>query len=195
MRTILLFRCSIPSRPMMVNRKNILITGPPGIGKTTLAKKIWHALEEYAPAGFITEEIREKGVRKGFSLLSFDGKRGTLAHVNMESRFRVGKYRVDVDGLERFLVALSLPDSPSRVLIIDEIGKMECFSSMFRKQVLQLFDDGGKVVVATIAKKGEGLIADLKTRSDVILTEMTTKNRDGLLHSIVAGARESVDGC
>jgi nucleoside-triphosphatase len=111
----------------------------------------------------------------------------------MESHFRVGKYRVDVEGLERFLVAISLPDSSSRVLIVDEIGKMECFSNMFRKHVLQLIEDEGKVIVATIAKKGTGLIADLKARSDVSITEMTTINRDRLIHHIVAGVRAAID--
>ena len=44
---------------------NIPITGPPGIGKTTLIKKIERELADLLPVRFYTEEIRENGIRKG----------------------------------------------------------------------------------------------------------------------------------
>ena len=61
-------------------KKNFLITGLPGVGKTTLIKKLSEKLKHLHPAGFYTEEIREAGQRKGFELISLDGKRGLLSH-------------------------------------------------------------------------------------------------------------------
>ena len=45
-------------------KKNILITGLPGVGKTTLIKKLTEALKDFDPVGFYTEEIREGWERR-----------------------------------------------------------------------------------------------------------------------------------
>jgi len=87
-------------------KKNILITGLPGVGKTTLIKKLSEELKHLHPAGFYTEEIREEGQRKGFELISLDGKRGLLSHKDIKSPYRVGQYKVDIEGFENFLDSL-----------------------------------------------------------------------------------------
>jgi nucleoside-triphosphatase len=66
-------------------KKNILITGPPGIGKTTVIKKLAEELRPFGPAGFYTAEIRVKGIRKGFELIGLDGRKGLLSHADMQS--------------------------------------------------------------------------------------------------------------
>jgi nucleoside-triphosphatase len=50
---------------MGLTKKNLLITGLPGVGKTTLIKKLSEELKHLHPAGFYTEEIREQGQGKG----------------------------------------------------------------------------------------------------------------------------------
>ena len=47
---------------MNLTKKNLLITGLPGVGKTTLVKKLSEALKSLYPVGFYTEEIRERGL-------------------------------------------------------------------------------------------------------------------------------------
>jgi len=175
-------------------KKNILITGVPGIGKTTLVVRAARKLADLCPAGFITEEIREGGARKGFSLRSLDGKSGTLAHVGIKSRCSVGRYGVDVGGFEAFLEEMGLFASPSRLVIMDEIGKMECCSKLFRERIPALFDDRGRVVVATIALRGGGLMADLKERPDVALFTLSLGERDALVDAVVAAVRAAVAG-
>jgi nucleoside-triphosphatase len=84
--------------------KKFLITGRPGAGKTTLIKKAAGMLQPFHPVGFYTEEIREQGVRVGFQLVSLDGQTRVISHVGIPGPFRVGKYGVDIEGFERFLV-------------------------------------------------------------------------------------------
>ena len=55
---------------MGLTKKNLLITGLPGVGKTTLIKKVWEELRHLHPVGFYTAEIREEVLRKGFELVS-----------------------------------------------------------------------------------------------------------------------------
>ena len=109
-----------------VRKKNILITGLPGTGKTTLLRKVAEALKPFHPAGFFTSEIREANGRKGFELRSLGGEKGLLAHVDIKSPFRVGKYNVDVQGFEAFLGTIPFLGPSVGLIIIDEIGKMEC---------------------------------------------------------------------
>ncbi len=73
--------------------KNFLITGLPGCGKTTLIKELSSVIP-INKKGFFTEEIREKGKRAGFKIITFDGKQGIFAHQIFISPYRVSKYSV-----------------------------------------------------------------------------------------------------
>lgn len=157
---------------------NVLVTGRPGIGKTTLIKRLIEA-SSLSKGGFYTEEVREKGQRVGFSLITLDGKRSLLAHLKTKSPYRVGRYGVDIDtfeaiGVESIRKAISTND----IIIIDEIGRMELFSRKFREVVLQALKTGR--VVATI-KKGRGDFIDkIKSRKDVRVLEVNLENRETL---------------
>lgn len=169
---------------MASSRKNLLITGAPGVGKTTLIRRLSEALKPSHPVGFYTEEIREDRVRKGFGLATFDGRKNVLSHVNIDSPWRVGKYRVDVAGFEGFLDAIDFLSPATELIMVDEIGKMECLSQKF-KNLLKDVLNSEKLVIATIALKGSGIIADAKKRRDVTLLNMTPRNRDSLLSEIL----------
>jgi nucleoside-triphosphatase len=165
-------------------KKNFLITGLPGVGKTTLVKKLFEELKHLHPAGFYTEEIREEGQRKGFELISLNGKRGLLSHIHIKSPHRVGKYKVDIEAFENLLNEIPFFSPSTQLIIIDEIGKMECLSDPF-KNLLKKILDSEKLAIATIALKGSGLIAEIKERDDIKLFEMTRHNRDSLLLEIL----------
>jgi len=172
-------------------RKNILITGLPGVGKTTLIKNIAEALKDLGPVGFYTAEIREEGRRKGFELISLDGRKGLLSYTDIQSPHRVGKYKVDVKGFEAFLGSIPLLNPSVRLIVIDEIGKMECFSDQF-ENLLKKILDSEKWVIATIALKGSGIIEEIKKRKDVKLFEITQGNRNSLLPEILSEVKKSV---
>ncbi|NPV05389.1 MAG: NTPase [Syntrophaceae bacterium] len=164
-------------------RKNLLITGLPGTGKTTLIRRVLDRLPTgVAASGFFTAEIREAGERVGFTVNALDGRTATLAHVRAGGRARVGRYGVDVAGFEGLALPLLEPGKAG-LYVIDEIGKMECFSAAFCRMVAALLDSASPVL-ATVALRGGGFIAGVKTRDDVALFEVTVKNRDRLCDEI-----------
>ena len=166
--------------------KNILITGLPGTGKTTVILRLLDLLKGWKLAGFYTQEIREEGERKGFRVASLSGGSGTLAHLDLKTGHRVGAYSVDVRAFEE--IALPELHRPCDAVIIDEIGKMECFSERFVKAVREAL--GGPVpLVATVALKGGGFIAQVRSRADVEVREVTRANRD----EMPASLRERLD--
>ena len=169
---------------MRLVKKNILITGLPGVGKTTLIRKISEELKHLHPVGFYTSEIREEGMRKGFELISLGGRKGILSHIDVKSPYRVGKYKVDIKSFEDFLDQIKFFSPTIGLIIIDEIGKMECYSDKFKKLLKEILDSE-KWVIATIARKGSGLIAEVKKRKDIKLFEMTSSNRDSLFSEIL----------
>jgi nucleoside-triphosphatase len=154
-----------------------LLTGAPGIGKTTVLTRLAGRLGSLRVAGFYTEEVRKAGRRQGFRAVTFAGKTAMLAHVHAKSRHRVGRYGVDVSAFEK----LALPElqRPADLVLIDEIGKMECFSASFVMAVERLLDSDAPLV-ATVALKGAGLIAQVKRRSDTEIIRITRDNRDRL---------------
>ena len=165
-------------------RNNILITGLPGIGKTTLIKQLLYKLEKYEPVGFYTEEIRHNGERKGVQLVSLEGDRSILAHVFIDSPYQIGKYKVDVNSFDSFLDSLNISKRKDNPIIIDEIGKMECLSTKFVKLIVEILDSKN-IVIATIAHTDGGIKGKIKEREDVMLFKMNLENRDALEDEIL----------
>jgi nucleoside-triphosphatase len=175
------------------HKDHILITGLPGVGKTTLIRGLAKRLAEYHPAGFYTEEIRNaEGNREGFRIVTLSGRRLVLAHIDFTGRSRVGRYGVDVAEFNQLLRRLDLGHARSRLFIIDEIGKMECLSHEFVNEVSALLD-GPHTVVATIAMKGEGFIRQVKSRPDCRLVTVTRENRDRLLVELANELEEKTE--
>jgi nucleoside-triphosphatase len=168
----------------------LLITGKPGIGKTTAIRRVADELEAKGLRGFYTEEIRQGGERSGFRLVSFEGTAHVIAHVDFPKRQRVGKYGVDVQAIDD-AVPLLLPDSDARVYLVDEIGKMECLSERFVAAMRTLIA-GRTPIVATIGARGGGFIAEVKRRRECELWEITHANRDDMPGRILAWLADRV---
>ncbi len=149
-----------------------LLTGKPGTGKTSLIKQ---ALAEFQvkAGGFYTEEIRSQGTRLGFKLVTLDGREAILAHTDFSKRFQVGKYGVDIDALDRIGVpALRQAAGQCDLVVVDEIGKMELFSSDFRETVMDLIG-GGKRVLGTIMLHANPWADAVKRQPRVNLVTLT----------------------
>lgn len=163
-----------PGRPL-----RLLLTGPPRCGKTTVVRRVVEAFPGRA-SGFYTLEVRERGRRVGFEIVTLDGERGWLSHVDFGGPHRVGKYGVDLENLER----LALPAMEARpdvnLIVVDEIGKMECLSGRFIEAMERLWEEAPAPLVVTVAQKGGGYIEKIKEKPDGVLIEVTPDNRDNL---------------
>jgi nucleoside-triphosphatase len=157
----------------------LFLTGNPGVGKTTLIRAIALRLEGIMCAGFYTEDTRQSGQRTGFKIFTLDGQQGTFASLGRQKP-TVGKYSIHVKEFEKLvLMQLDPVTNPADLYVIDEIGKMELLSRQFRIRIVELLAQPTNLL-ATITKKGDGFIDQIKRRSDVEIIEVTRKNRDEL---------------
>jgi len=161
-------------------RKNILFTGRPGVGKTRVIMNLISGLE--GVGGFYTEEMRQKGERKGFRIVTLRGKKGILAHKDLKSPYRVGKYRVNIEDLENIAgksILLALNDDKKKIVLIDEIGRMELYSPKFQQAVIKALGSS-KRVIGTLQERHNKFIDAIREREDVEIIEVTLENRNRL---------------
>jgi len=181
---------------------NIMITGRPGSGKTTLVVRLVERLtrEGFKAAGFVTEEIRGGSHRSGFMVRDLRGEDAVMAHVDFRGKTRVGKYGVDLEAFEEIaLRALDTEEGEVDYLVIDEIGRMEMASDAFRSALLRLID-APLPLLATVHKARDPFTGALLEREDVGVYDISPGNRDsllevicGLLRGILADTGRSVE--
>ena len=180
----------------MVLSRILLVTGSPGIGKTTVVEK---AVEELVGRGFkvsgmITREVRKGGTRVGFEIRDLSsGRKGWLAHVDQPFGPRISKYRVNLEDVEK-IGARAIQDAVlgADVVVIDEIGPMELFSQPFRSSLMEAVRSE-KPILATIHHRAGGpFVGNITNRSDVKVIEVTFDNRDGLPRLIAEKTSDSV---
>lgn len=170
--------------------RHLFVTGKPGVGKTTLIKKLVMALKSLKPewmiTGFWTSEVREGKKRIGFDIYTINGGQGILARLNVNkigSKFHVGKYSVDINDLEN--IAVPSLYKQADLVIVDELGKMELFSAKFRKAVINSLNNQ-KRMLATIPIYDNNFLISLKQRPDIQLLELTRSNRDEIFDKIMS---------
>jgi nucleoside-triphosphatase len=156
----------------------LLLTGRPGVGKTTVLRRLAESLRGWRLAGFYTEELRVAGRRVGFRAVTFDGAARTMAHVEHRGP-RVGAYGVDLAVVDSLADGTLQPAPVIDAYLVDEIGKMECLSARFVARMRALLD-AGRPVVATLAERGAGFVAEVKARRDVEIWTVTPSTRDAL---------------
>jgi len=160
-----------------------LLTGQPGTGKTRIIKQAIAEVKVKA-GGFYTEEIRSQGIRQGFRLVTLDGQTAILAHINFHSPYRVSKYGVDIDSLDKVGVsALNQAVQECDLVVIDEIGKMELFSAKFREVVLSIISSG-KRLLGTIMLSPNPYADAIKRQPQVNVITVTRANHQQMLEAL-----------
>ena len=165
----------------------ILLTALPRTGKSTAIKKIVNMLGIKNCGGFYTEEIREDGERVGFKIVTLSGKTGILAHVNIQSEYKVSKYGVNLNEFEELCLSeikKAMIDDEVKYLIIDEIGPMQLFSEEYKELLYKLLNSS-KMVLGTIFYSSHDWLDKFKKEPNVNLIEITLDNRNTLPLEIV----------
>lgn len=167
-----------------------LLSGRPGVGKTTLVREVIAPYLARA-GGFYTEEVRRRGQRQGFRLLTLDGRETVLASVQLKGPYRVGQYGVNLVALEQVAVpALRRAMMSSDLVVIDEIGKMELLSPSFPEAVLRAIQSG-KPLLGTIMAAPHPFADGLRRHPQVQVIEVTEANRGAVRHQLEAW----LEGC
>ncbi|MCJ7663539.1 MAG: NTPase [Desulfobacterales bacterium] len=167
----------------------LLLTGSPGVGKTTVIQKVLSGIEISA-GGFYTQEMREGGRRVGFSLRTLDGEQGVLAHIDYPGSHHVGRYGIDLSLFEAVaLPALERALQAQELVVIDEIGRMELFSRRFQEMVTLILAQAERHLLGVIHQGREPFVASIKRKKDVEVIAVSHANRDELPARIIARLR------
>ena len=168
--------------------KNILLTGRPGAGKTTLINESVRRIREKGIkiGGISTKEIRSRNIRKGFMIRDiWSGREAIMASTDFEKGPKIGRYRIDINALVEVGVTAIQTAIEEAVVVIDEIGPMELLSPEMSKNILRAIESS-KTVLGVIHWKKRGRIIDaILSNPETKVIEVRPDNRDSLVSDIV----------
>jgi nucleoside-triphosphatase len=174
----------------------LILTGAPGVGKTTVLTKTVDALKAkgVSVGGMVSREVREDGVRVGFEILDLaDGKHGWLAQVNGQNGPQVGRYHVNLSDLDIIgTAAITKALEKCSVVAIDEIGPMELYSQKFKQSVAQALESKKLVLAVVHGKAKDQLATQVKRRVDAEIFNVTFSNRVNLAEQLIRKALDSI---
>jgi nucleoside-triphosphatase len=173
--------------------KNVLITGAPGSGKSTVVQQLYAGLGGSVVGGMLSGEIRVDGRRQGFTVeVLGTGQKGVLASPDLPGEPRFGTMMPD--GRRRLGLSLDFLDNvicpeleahlrAGSIVLIDEIGGMQAESSRFRTLIDRLIG-GVTPFLASITTAEHSWIESVRDSPNVGVLEVTPRNRDLLPHLV-----------
>jgi nucleoside-triphosphatase len=164
----------------------VVITGPPGVGKTTLILRLLKAAPLTRVVGFYTQEFRQDRTRVGFEAVGLSTVRKVvLASTQCRTGLRVGKYGVDVQGFEQFLSQeFSSHWQTAQLLVVDEIGKMECLSARF-VELMKAILASDRSLLATCAQRASGFPAQVRQRTALELITLSRATMESVYSDLL----------
>lgn len=167
-------------------KKHIFLTGDFQVGKSTLVNRILDQLKMNSYSGFRTITIADIPDTKGSVYIV------PANETNPETcdQNRVG-IRCGSPGpiafpevFDKYGVSILQNAETSKLIIMDEIGKMERNSRSFINRVIELLN-GNVPILGVLRKEGETFLQQtIRSHEDVLLIEVTDKNREELVLSL-----------
>jgi nucleoside-triphosphatase len=181
----------VPREQKGAKTRLILITGTPGVGKTTLMQSLYdhYNVRGVKVGGFITREVTENGRRVGFRIVDLQsGREGWLAKAQPGSGPMYGRYCIILEDLEAIGIGSlrTAVELDMDMILADEIGPMEMSSRRFSAEISSLFQNTKGQIVATFKQGSHYPMID-KCRDDptTTLLTITRDNRPALLSQLI----------
>lgn len=164
---------------------HVVVTGRPGVGKTTLVHRVVERLRDAGVrvSGFYCPEVRRAGRRVGFlirGLGSAEGLEAWLARVDGCDGPRVGRYTTCRAAEEVARQALLGRDAD--LLVIDEVGPMELRLRGVREAIIESLASGKPALLVAHYRLSDPEV--LRLLSGAKRFYVTLENRDKLVDEV-----------
>ncbi len=172
---------------------SIIITGPPGIGKTTIFMKVIDDLKKRSIkiSGIVCPDVRGDRGRIGFKIIDLStGSWRWLAKLKKladgECRVEFGRYCIDVDGVKEIVNESMKHVEGSDIICIDEVGPMEFKSRDFKIYLDKVFNSGKPLLLIVHRNIVDSIAYQLKSLGrDVKVYRVDHLNRNHLHKKIL----------
>ena len=175
----------------------LLLTGPPGVGKSTVVSKVVLRLKSAGVivGGCTTAEKKSGGTRVGFEVRDLtSGRTGELASVTSKFGPKVGRFRVNLTDLAGVGAAgVEAAAASSELVVIDEVGPMELVSPEFRRAVARCMDAGKPLLAVVHERLEDDILSALRSKAES-LTVLTVENRDDVADDLASRLLAAVGG-
>jgi len=167
---------------------NIVITGNPGCGKTTVCEKVIRRLEEggIRCGGILCPEVKENGRRVGTNAVDvMTREERIMAMLKNKAEFdgiEVGRYSLNRKGIEFGKDAIENAMN-CNVIVIDEIGPVELSNDGMIDAAVKALDSENSVIVIVRSKLKKKFLEGFKDR-EFIVFDVSEENRKSLPEEI-----------
>ncbi len=167
-------------------KKNLVLTGEPGVGKSTLLSKVIEKIETFPARAGICHSILTREIRNGETRVGFKMYENIIAHVDSKSDVRVSRYGVNIEAINDIVSTDELlrGKDVAHILCLDEIGEMQLKSEPFKK-LAKKYLDSKNVCIATLSDVYHSRFTDaIRKRDDVEIIRVTKENREELSETL-----------
>ncbi|GAB1451759.1 hypothetical protein MASR2M47_18150 [Draconibacterium sp.] len=175
------------------NRKTYVITGNVGAGKTSLIQNIVSKLkaEHISVAGIVTTRIIENDVTTGYDILNVatDEKARFLRTFGEDNQQRIGKYFIYAEGLK--LGEESLTASGAKLMVIDEIGKLELEERGWHDALIQTISNSKTDLLLSVREEVINEVLYKYSISPKVIFNVSEQNGDELFLKIQSELKSS----
>jgi len=160
----------------------IVITGVPGVGKSTVFEKLVDELRKrgLSIGGIKAPEVRQGGVRVGFKVVDLlTGEEAWLARKGAEGPVRIGSYTILVEEASKVVEnALRNAMARAHVIGVDEVGPMELKIPVFKPLLLEALDSEKPIILVVHYRLHDREILGRLSGSERIV--VTFENREAV---------------
>lgn len=161
----------------------ILLTAPPGIGKSTVIESVVRQFPKNKHGIVAREILNAEGKRVGFTSVNDAGQsRQFMFLAKTPGTGSIGgEFDVDINAVDNFVVPelQKALEDPQGLTYVDEIGRAQAKSEAFLSLLRELFQRDCKILGA-IVYEPEPWSIEFKQNQSVCVIELNKENREAL---------------